>query len=803
MALGGMVRHGMGSNSLTSDLYRARRKRCGRARLPHKRRSVARPRRGSKGLALARRGLSTIPRCVAYHGQKGGYVAELSAGMRLGPSLVLERLIGRGGMGEVWLATDEVLGRRVAVKWWSAAGDPERMALQLLLEARAAARVVHPAVVAVHSIGDHRGQPYIEMEFVDGPSMRAWWRDEAPTLTERLALLAQVAQALDAAHEQGVVHCDVKPENVLTRRESQGPWLAKLADFGLARSRADGAPNTPLSHGTLAYLAPELAHHQPTAASDGFALAAMTWEALCGSPPERPSWKVAPILGSHTAVPGLAMPVLQRGLAADPADRFPTAVAFIDALFCSLDLPTWSFMTRGLAALAPAATSVEVALPVPNWPADNAVDILGALLAALANFPALLTKAYGAVPRAELVLAVVDRGLGNLDGDLLTWAAQADREACLLRLPGRLQRLVLGRAAAAIEATVPRGNANREEATQLYIAARRLGDAARLALESAETTANARRRRHHLARAVAFSTSPTRPRAWLETLLLLVEWDVRCGATEWARGPLAEAQGVLVEARLAPEDPLRLRVALADAALRLAQGAPQAALARLQAMAAPSGQQPELLWHRKALLQMCANQGCGEPAEPRPPPGGQTGADRSAAAGLWQLALAGRAHKEGDAAAAERHAARALAMAEERGDALEAGQALVRMAELAMARQKHQTAWHTASDALAVLRPVGTVQATAQAWLQRGRAALAQGRGWQAHHALAHAQAAADELGLPREQSAALPLLIQSALEAGEVEQARQWQQLTARQGGTAPLGPAPNLETSQGTGDK
>lgn len=708
-------------------------------------------------------------------------MAELSCGVRLGSSLVLERLIGRGGMGEVWLATDEVLGRRVAVKWWSAAGDPEIAALRLLLEARAAARVVHPAVVAVHSIGDHKGRPYIEMEWVDGAGMRAWWQADHPTLAERLMVLGQVAQALDAAHDQGVIHCDVKPENVLVRRDSSGTWLAKLADFGLAQSRADGASGAPLSHGTLAYLAPELAAQAPSAASDTFALAAVAWEALTGHPPPRPNWRVAPCLPEHPLVTRPALAVLQRGLAADPGGRWPSAGAFMDALFHGMDLPMGQGWPGGLAALAPAATSVEVALPVPNWPAENAIDILGALLAALANFPTLLPKAYGGIPRAQDVLGLVDRGIGQWNEGQLIWTPTADREACLLRLPGRLQRLVLGRAAAAIEAALPRGNPQREEATQLYIAARRLGDAARLALEGADATANARRRRLHLARAVAFSSSLARPRAWLETLLLLIEWDVRCGAAEWVRGPLAEAQGVLVEARLPADDPLRLRVALADAALRLAQGSPQAALARLHSMAEPDEQQTEIIWSRKTLLLLCGSDAGGEPAGLRPLTGWPAGPDRSAAGCAWQVALAKRSQRLGDLATADRHAARALAMAEERGDALDAAQALVLMAELALAREKHQTAWHTASDALAVLRPIGTVQVTAEAWLQRGRSALAQGRAWQAHHALAHAQAAADELGIARLQQAVLPLLVQSALAGGEVEQARHWQEALAR----------------------
>lgn len=706
---------------------------------------------------------------------------DLSAGVRLGSSLVLERPIGRGGMGEVWLATDELLDRPVAVKWWSAAGDPDAAALKLLLEARAAARVVHPGVVAVHGIGDFAGRPYIEMEWVDGPSLRSWWQVAPRTVAERAAVVAQVALALDAAHGQGVIHCDVKPENVLLRGDSAGAWVAKLADFGLARSQRDGLVRAPLSHGTAAYLAPELAEEPPTQASDIFALAALAYESLTGAPPPREHWRQAPQLSAHPKLPAPAIAVLQRGLEAKPAARWPSAAALADALLAALDLPAWTGGSRGLPALAPAATSLEVALPLPNWSSDHAAEILAGLLAALIHHPESLEKAYGSPVRADAVRALLATGLAEQGPSGLRLAAGADREACLARLPGRLQRLVLGRAAMALEAAGPRQTATRDEAVQLYVAARRLGDAARLLLQSAEATLNARQRRQHLARAVALSASPTRPRAWLETLLLIIEWDVRCGAVDWVRGPLAEAQGVIVEARLPAGDPLRLRVALADAAVRLAQGDPQAALARLKALPEGLEWQDDLAGRAEALREACAVElalpAAALPHWPR--------AGTEAAAAQRQLALARRALLAGDIVGAERGAARALAIAEERGDAMDAGHALVFASALALQRDKPSTAWHTAADALAVLRPIGAVQATAEAWLQRARAAQAQKRPWIALHALSHAQAIAEELGIGRLHAALLPLLVQSALEAGEIEQARVWQErLEARRKG-------------------
>jgi hypothetical protein len=116
---------------------------------------------------------------------------------------------------------------------------------------------------------------------------------------------------------------------------------------------------------------------------------------------------------------------------------------------------------------------------------------------------------------------------------------------------------------------------------------------------------------------------------------------------------------------------------------------------------------------------------------------------------------------------------------------MDAGHALVFTSVLALQRDKPATAWHTAADALTVLRPIGAVQATAEAWLQRARAAQAQKRPWIALHALSHAQAIAEELGIGGLHAALLPLLVQSALEAGEVEQARAWQErLDARRKG-------------------
>ncbi|MFE1232694.1 protein kinase [Streptomyces sp. NPDC058745] len=194
--------------------------------------------------------------------------------------------IGRGGMGEVWQATDEVLGRSVAVKLMLGHETDPSAADRFRLEAQTAARLSHPHVVGVFDFGTWDGKLYLVMELVEGSSL-AGDAGTAPVLPpERVAVVAAHAAAgLAAAHRQGVVHRDIKPGNLLLDTDG----TVKLADFGIARFVDD--PSAALTTtgqivGTGLYLAPERALGQPaSSASDVYSLGCVLYQLLTGRPP--------------------------------------------------------------------------------------------------------------------------------------------------------------------------------------------------------------------------------------------------------------------------------------------------------------------------------------------------------------------------------------------------------------------------------------------------------------------------------------------------------------------------------------
>ncbi|HEU4795422.1 MAG TPA: serine/threonine-protein kinase, partial [Pyrinomonadaceae bacterium] len=175
----------------------------------------------------------------------------------------IEKLLGAGGMGEVYLARDRKLDRLVALKTlpWHFVADRER-SHRFQREARALSALNHPNLVTVYEVGEANGLHFIAMEYVEGQTL-ASLRDKL-NLRELLSIVAQVAEAMAAAHQAGVVHRDIKPENIMVRHDS----YVKVLDFGLAKLteavasdvRGDG-PNTQLgvAMGTLAYMSPEQA----------------------------------------------------------------------------------------------------------------------------------------------------------------------------------------------------------------------------------------------------------------------------------------------------------------------------------------------------------------------------------------------------------------------------------------------------------------------------------------------------------------------------------------------------------------
>jgi serine/threonine protein kinase len=276
-------------------------------------------------------------------GGAGGFSAgSLLAGYRL------EERIGRGGMAEVFRAWDERLGRPVALKVLvpELAEDPV-FRERFIKESRAAAAVREPHIIPVFEAGEANGVLFITMPMVDGGDARSLVRETGPLLPGRAAeIVSQVASALDAAHEQGLVHRDVKPANMLLDIRPGRPDHVYLSDFGLTKAALDSSGLTASGHflGTMDYAAPEQISGRPVdGRADQYALGCSAFELLCGEPPFRRD-DLAAAVQAHLAGPPPSatsrlpwLPfevdrVFARVLAKSPADRYDTCQEFADAL---------------------------------------------------------------------------------------------------------------------------------------------------------------------------------------------------------------------------------------------------------------------------------------------------------------------------------------------------------------------------------------------------------------------------------------------------------------------------------------
>jgi len=214
--------------------------------------------------------------------------AQTLTGATIGRFRIGERL-GGGGMGEVYLADDTALKRRVAIKRVAAKAEAlGDQAARIRVEAERASALNHPGVAAVYDILEHEGDVLLVMEYVPGVSLREFVA-QAPPIEQIVTLLIDAAEALGAAHERGIIHGDVKPDNIMVVGGH-----AKLLDFGMARRmHAAGGETTLLDDmeawgGTLGYMAPEvLLHEAADARSDLFSLGVVMYEALGGAPPFR------------------------------------------------------------------------------------------------------------------------------------------------------------------------------------------------------------------------------------------------------------------------------------------------------------------------------------------------------------------------------------------------------------------------------------------------------------------------------------------------------------------------------------
>ncbi|MEV6488742.1 serine/threonine-protein kinase, partial [Actinoplanes sp. NPDC051633] len=257
----------------------------------------------------------------------------LQAGTRLGGRYRLEERVGAGGMGEVWRAVDEVLGRTVAVKaMLPHVADQQDFARRFVTEAQAMAGVADRAVASIHDYGRDAGVTFLVMEFIDGESMaRALARAGRFRAADTMRMIAQAADGLRAVHDAGIVHRDVKPANLMIRRGG----AVVLTDFGI--SRAGDATSMTVSGavlGTPTYLSPEqVMGHPATPLSDLYALGVAAYECLAGRKPfagDNPyAVAVQRVQGPPPPlpddVPRAAAAVVERAMAQDPARRWPSA----------------------------------------------------------------------------------------------------------------------------------------------------------------------------------------------------------------------------------------------------------------------------------------------------------------------------------------------------------------------------------------------------------------------------------------------------------------------------------------------
>jgi serine/threonine protein kinase len=250
----------------------------------------------------------------------------------------LNRLLGQGGMGEVYEAHDTSKDRTVALKILrQELSNDETFRNRFQRESRAAAMLEEPHVIPIYDWGETDGSLFIDMRLVRGQDLHELLKQGPLEPEQAVAIIRQIAAALDAAHTQGMVHRDVKPQNILvTSRED----FAYLIDFGIAQNLGDTRLTVAGSAiGSFAYMAPERFEDQPTTSSvDVYSLAAVLYEALTGRAPFTASG-MEQLIAAHMSapppqpstinprVPPAFDDVIARGMAKDPDDRYGSAGA--------------------------------------------------------------------------------------------------------------------------------------------------------------------------------------------------------------------------------------------------------------------------------------------------------------------------------------------------------------------------------------------------------------------------------------------------------------------------------------------
>jgi serine/threonine-protein kinase len=310
------------------------------------------------------------------------------------------RLLGSGGMGEVYLAQHPRLPRRDALKVLPASvSRDDEYRERFNREADIAATLWHPHIVGVHDRGEFDGQIWISMDYVEGTDAAQLLRDQHPNgmpRTEVAQIIAAVAEALDYAHQRDLLHRDVKPANILLAYPESGDQRIMLADFGIARWVNDisGLTATNMTVGTVSYAAPEqLMGEQLDGRADQYALAATAFHLLTGSPPFQHS-NPAVVISQHLSAAPPAVgarrpeltaldPVFAKALAKDPNDRYQRCADFARALGHQLDVADHE---RTVAAPLPTAPKRSVLRAAIIVPAVLALLLVAAIAVAALEF---------------------------------------------------------------------------------------------------------------------------------------------------------------------------------------------------------------------------------------------------------------------------------------------------------------------------------------------------------------------------------------------------------------------------------
>ncbi|MBL8627517.1 MAG: serine/threonine protein kinase [Myxococcales bacterium] len=347
----------------------------------------------------------------------------LTAGQVVDGAYRVDRKLGAGGMGVVYLAQDLRLHRAVAIKIHTR--PSERARTHLMREAAALAQLVHPNVVTVYQVGTLGEQAYVAMEYVPGGTARAWLAAAPRSVAAIVALYLAAGRGLAAAHAAGLVHLDFKPDNVLVADDGR----VRVADFGLARGSDDGgaspagaiAPGltgTGTGGGTPAYMAPEQRVRGPVGpAADQYAFAVSLWEALAGARPDGPAPR-------PRGMPARIHAALNRALAAAPAARFPSMSALMDELARDpaarrRRLAAAVIALASVAAIAAGATRLAGRRPAAAPPTCAVRDELADVW----------NDQRRATLRAALPPATAARVVARLDAYADAWTAQR-AEAC-------------------------------------------------------------------------------------------------------------------------------------------------------------------------------------------------------------------------------------------------------------------------------------------------------------------------------------------------------------------------------------